>query len=63
MRNDKEKTDKEQFVEDYVKVATAGFGLPPQQEDQAIETTVKEIWERRRREKAAKQQKEDKSKK
>jgi len=62
MKNDKDKTDKDQFIEDYVKVMTAGFGGPPEKEDEAIEKAIKEVWERRRREKATKT-KEDKSKK
>jgi len=56
MKNDKEKTDKGQFVEDYVKVLTAGFGESPEKEDQAIEKAIKEVWERRRREKETKEQ-------
>ena len=56
MKNDKEKTDKEQFVEDYVKVLTAGFGKSPEKEDQAIEKAIKGVWERRRREKETKEQ-------
>ncbi|HEY6249641.1 MAG TPA: hypothetical protein VI685_06745 [Candidatus Angelobacter sp.] len=63
MKNDKQKTDKEQFVEDYVKIMTAGFGQPPEQENEAIDKAIKEVWERRRREKAARLQEEGKSKK
>lgn len=63
MRNDKGKTDKGQFVEDYLKIMTAGFGQPPEQEDEAIDKAIKEVWERRRREKAARQEQEDKGKK
>lgn len=55
MKNGNEKTEKEKFVEDYVKVMTAGFGESPEKEDEAIERAIREVWDRRRREKETKQ--------
>lgn len=54
------KDEKEQFVEDYTKVAIAHFAAPAGKKREAMEKALREIWERRRREKEAKQQQDKK---
>ena len=54
--------DKEQLIKDFEKVYTASYHAPPDKEREAMEKALREVWEERRREKAAKGQ-EDKSEK
>lgn len=49
------KDEKEQFVEDYTKVAMAHFAAPAGKKREAMKKALQEVWDRRRREKEAKQ--------
>lgn len=53
----------DEFIEDYTKALNAHSQAPPGKEREVLEKALKEIWERRRGEKAAKQREEDTSKK
>jgi len=46
--------DNERFIEDYTKVALAHYHAPPEERREATKRALREVWERRRREKAAK---------
>ncbi|HEY6249640.1 MAG TPA: hypothetical protein VI685_06740 [Candidatus Angelobacter sp.] len=52
----------QRFVDDYTKVAMAKYNAPPEKEHEEFERALREVWERRRREKAARLAKEDKGK-
>lgn len=52
--------ERQQFVEDYTKVAMAHFTAPPEKKREAMEKALEEVWARRRREKEAKQEQEKK---
>ena len=47
----------EEFIADYGKVFAAYSQAPPEQRREAMRKALQEIWERRRREKAAKAKK------
>lgn len=53
----------DEFIEDYTKAFNAHGQAPPGKEREALEKALKEIWEQRRREKAARLQQEEESKK
>ena len=54
--------DTEQLIRDFEKVYMAGYRAPAGKKDEATSKALHEVWERRRREKAAKAKK-DKGKK
>lgn len=53
----------EEFIADYTKVFEAYRQAPPEERREAMQKALHEIWQHRRREKAARQQEEDKGKK
>lgn len=57
----RENTD--QLIKDFEKVFNAHYNAPPEKKAEAMEKALREVWEERRREKAAGQQEEDKGKK
>ena len=54
--------DTEQLIKGFEKVYMAGYKAPEGKHREEMEKALREVWEERRREKAAKEQ-EDKSKK